>query len=83
MDESYRKAGKLDTNAFATPFDVHSTGLMDVIVEDLLADADMNRRVYAELYKLNVYGRITGFRCVRLGLMDCFIHRTRFILQTT
>ncbi|KAI0077134.1 hypothetical protein K474DRAFT_1707573 [Panus rudis PR-1116 ss-1] len=55
LDESYRKAVKLDTKYFATKFDITSSGLLGIIKGDLLAQGNAGRDVRAELYKLNVY----------------------------
>lgn len=73
LDESYRKAGKLDRSEFATGFDVHRNGLVDIVRNDLLNDEEVQGSIRAELYKLNVYGALqsvvnyslakhTGFR---------------------
>lgn len=57
LDETYRKAGKLDSAYFATKLDVISSGLMDAVRFDLLPGHQCQRQIRAELYKLNVYGR--------------------------
>ncbi|KAG9316294.1 nucleophile aminohydrolase [Chiua virens] len=59
LDESYRKAGKMDLDAFVTSFDPRSVGIHDVIERDLLAT---DRSVEFELYKLNVYGKDGFFK---------------------
>ena len=59
LDESYRKAGKLDNTNFALKFDVERSGLIDVIRSDFLEERDERRPVKAELYKLNVYGMLS------------------------
>jgi hypothetical protein len=51
LDESYRKARKLEVANFATTFDLRSSGIMDVVRAVLLEGHDS---VEAELYKLNV-----------------------------
>lgn len=56
LDESYRKAGKLDVANFATKFKLEKSGIMDAVCAALLEGHDSNRHVEAELYKLNVYG---------------------------
>jgi hypothetical protein len=56
LDESYRKARKLDVAHFATTFELRKSGIMDVVRAALLEGHDSNRPVEAELYKLNVYG---------------------------
>ena len=55
-DEKYRKAGKLDSTDFATKVDLERSGLMDAIRYDLLEGREGTRPIWAELYKLNVYG---------------------------
>jgi len=56
LDESYRKAGKMDVADFTTNFVVEDLGLMDVIRSELLEGHESNKAIKAELYKLNVYG---------------------------
>lgn len=56
-DETYRKALKMDTTAFATTFDPYSLGIIDTIAQVLLPsmqESRLHRAVKAELYKLNV-----------------------------
>lgn len=54
LDETYRKAGKMDLDAFATLLDPRSLGIHDIIERDLLAT---DQAVEFELSKLNVYGK--------------------------
>ncbi|KAJ7468267.1 hypothetical protein B0H11DRAFT_2305835 [Mycena galericulata] len=58
LDESYRKAGKLDLSKFAARFDV--AGLLETITPDILAGQSNtdgeDKFLRAEMYKLNVYG---------------------------
>lgn len=56
-DESYRKAGKLDAQDFAIPFNAVQAGLLDVISTELFEGEGQTPPLRAELYKLNVYGR--------------------------
>ncbi|KAJ7743271.1 hypothetical protein DFH07DRAFT_905141 [Mycena maculata] len=64
LDESYRKAGKMDLTKFAARFDVVASGLIDNIGPDILQgqDADGNKKLRAEMYKLNVYGPGSFFK---------------------
>jgi hypothetical protein len=81
LDESYRKAGKMDVTDFATNFVVEDSGIMDIIRSELLEGHESNKAIKAELYKLNVY---SGDR--RYGLTLCLAHtlfRQRSILQIT
>ena len=54
LDESYRKAGKMDAVNFSTNFNPYNTGIMQSIRSLLLKNPESPIRV--ELHKLNVYG---------------------------
>ena len=56
LDESYRKAGKMDVENFALNFNPVSSGLLKHVKERLFSVDFKPREVRAELYKLNVYG---------------------------
>ena len=56
LDESYRKAGKMDLENFVSALEVDNTGLLDVVRAGLLTGEQEDKPVRAELYKLNVYG---------------------------
>lgn len=58
VDEAYRKAGKMDNTKFSTLFNPRDAGLLDSVVTNLLRDRITTDEVYAELYKLNVYGML-------------------------
>ncbi|KAI1333093.1 hypothetical protein F5Y16DRAFT_407097 [Xylariaceae sp. FL0255] len=61
--ESYRKALKMDTDAFCTTFDPYSVGIIDTVAPILLPSVSgslTHRCVQAELYKLNVYSGPSG-----------------------
>ncbi|KAF8174470.1 hypothetical protein K438DRAFT_2023152 [Mycena galopus ATCC 62051] len=62
LDESYRKAGKMDLNKFAARFDV--AGLLETITPDIMQgqNADGDKFLQAEMYKLNVYGPGSFFK---------------------
>ncbi|KAJ7175085.1 hypothetical protein C8R43DRAFT_1057737 [Mycena crocata] len=64
LDETYRKAGKMDLDHFSARLDVVTSGILDVISPDILQgqDQDADRVVRAELYKLNVYGPGSFFK---------------------
>ncbi|KZT24052.1 hypothetical protein NEOLEDRAFT_1095043 [Neolentinus lepideus HHB14362 ss-1] len=63
LDESYRKAGKLDTADFAANFyPLNCEDLVCVLREHLLEGHDTNRSIKAELYKLNIYGPGSFFK---------------------
>lgn len=78
LDESYRKAGKMDTNNFATTFDIHKYLLIDRIHKQLFDAEDKSKPITAELYKLNVYGT-PGF--ISLGPNLIIPFRKRVVLQ--
>jgi len=52
LDETYRKAGKMDRDNFAVDFNPYEHGIMDVIAKSLVHATHYGVR--AELYKLNV-----------------------------
>ena len=54
LDETYRKAGKMDAVEFSTNFNPNSTGIMESIRCLLLKNPGSSIQV--ELHKLNVYG---------------------------
>lgn len=60
LDETYRKAGKLDTTQFLAAFDVEKSGLVDRVRSFLLEGFDQGVSLRTELYKLNVYGEISA-----------------------
>jgi hypothetical protein len=55
LDESYRKAGKLDLGRFA--WSKHLGGLDTIIRDGLVPFENGKKDVHFELYKLNVYGK--------------------------
>ncbi|KAF8895154.1 hypothetical protein BD779DRAFT_1668491 [Infundibulicybe gibba] len=57
LDESYRKAGKMDNDKFFTKFTPETYQLMERISAQLLDGEDQQRSIRAEPYKLNVYGK--------------------------
>ena len=66
LDESYRKAIKLDRSAFSIDFCPYETGIIDTVAQLLLPNAGVvNKGVRAELYKLNVRPR-ANHRIIRL-----------------
>ncbi|OSX57111.1 hypothetical protein POSPLADRAFT_1112134, partial [Postia placenta MAD-698-R-SB12] len=61
-DETYRRAGKLDSAHFSVKVDLLNSGLLDLICDDLLDDDYEERGIRAEMYKLNVYGKDSFFK---------------------
>jgi hypothetical protein len=62
LDESYRKASKLDGSAFSTDFCPYKLGIICTAAEVLMPGVGLgwSRAVEAELYKLNVGGPRVG-----------------------
>jgi len=60
-DETYRKAGKLDTSKFSAQFASVSADILEEIRERLVPEDQFGDRpsLHGELYKLNVYGMCT------------------------
>jgi hypothetical protein len=56
LDETYRKAGKLDPERFASPLHPAQTDLMKIVRGYLLEGTQSTESIVAELHKLNVYG---------------------------
>jgi hypothetical protein len=56
IDETYRKAGKMDLECFSPMLDVFRTDLVKIIYDYLLEGTQSTKRIKIELYKLNVYG---------------------------
>ncbi|KLO11835.1 hypothetical protein SCHPADRAFT_905703 [Schizopora paradoxa] len=62
LDPSYRSAWKLDPINFATKLNILHAGLMDSIRYNLLSGDQGKQTFFAELYKLNVYGKGSFFK---------------------
>ncbi|KAG7096291.1 hypothetical protein E1B28_003738 [Marasmius oreades] len=60
LDESYRKAGKLDLGRFASTFD--AAQIFPTIIPYLIQGKDAEQRVEADMHKLNVYDKGSFFR---------------------
>ena len=56
MDETYRKAGKMDLELFSTPLVYDYTDIVKIVRDCLLDGTDSVRKLKVEPYKLNVYG---------------------------
>ena len=58
LDESYRKAGKLDAGKFSWPFTPANHGDFTVrLISGLFPSNSLHKGIRFELYKLNVYGK--------------------------
>ena len=55
LDETYRKAGKMDSERFASLLDPVQTDLMKIIRGHLLEGTQSTHHIIAKLHKLNVY----------------------------
>ncbi|KAF8636165.1 hypothetical protein AX17_003737 [Amanita inopinata Kibby_2008] len=64
-DESYRKAGKLGSDAFRPAFDPANLGLADSVRDRLLRGLQAQKPIRAELYNMNVYGKGSFFKAHR------------------
>ncbi|KAJ8079344.1 hypothetical protein PM082_021847 [Marasmius tenuissimus] len=64
LDESYRKARKMDTEKFSSKFSLEASHILPTVLPRLLVGFGKNdgREVEAELYKLNIYGEGGFFR---------------------
>jgi len=62
LDLSYRNAWKLDPAYFASKLNILHAGLMESIRYNLLQGNQGNMTFFAELYKLNVYGKGSFFK---------------------
>ena len=57
LDETYRKAGKLDAIHFSAAFDLSESDLPQVVSGALLEGHPANSAIRFEKYKINVYGQ--------------------------
>lgn len=60
LDESYRKAGKLNADDFSTNFNLEKSGILDIVRSELLMGHDETKQIEVERYKLNVYGMVNS-----------------------
>jgi hypothetical protein len=64
FDETYRKAGKMDSECFSPTLDPFHTNVMKIIRGYLLEGTQSTENIKIELYKLNIYG--THLICIHL-----------------
>ncbi|KAJ7886218.1 hypothetical protein B0H14DRAFT_2434285 [Mycena olivaceomarginata] len=63
LDETYRKAGQMSAKDFTTRFNLEKSGILDGVYTHLLEGfGETGKRIEAELYKLNVYGKGSFFK---------------------
>ena len=60
LDESYRKAGKMEPSEFSAQFSPSSLGIVELIRASFLQGRSA-KSIRVELYKLNVYGTTLSF----------------------
>jgi hypothetical protein len=68
-DETYRKAGNMDSECFSPMLDPFRTNLVKMIYGCLLEGTQSTKRIEVELYKLNVYS--THPISIHLHLTPC------------
>jgi hypothetical protein len=61
LDETYRKAGKMDSECFSSMLDPSNTDLIKIVRGYLLESLQSNMGIKAELYKLNIYSKYLIF----------------------
>jgi hypothetical protein len=82
LDETYRKAGKLDSECFSPMLDLRHTDLMKIIRDYLLEGTQLTKGIKTELYKLNVYGmHLSNLHSPPFDTM--LLPRSRVILQAS
>ena len=57
LDETYRKAGKMDSGSFSSMLDPFHTDLIEIVRGYLLEGSKSTTGIKAELYKLNIYSK--------------------------
>jgi hypothetical protein len=72
LDETYRKAGKMDVTGFCTDFNLSEHGITDTVVQ-ALGQRGVSNYIYngvrAELYKLNVGSSQETWRILPLKIL--------------
>jgi hypothetical protein len=56
LDETYRKAGKMDKEHFASKLEDEVPKILDAVRPVLFTGGEEKTNIRAELYKLNIYG---------------------------
>jgi hypothetical protein len=81
LDESYRKAGKMDSECFSLTLNPVHGSLLEIIRGYLLEGTQSTKKIKTELYKLNVYG--THLIFIHLHFDTTLLSRQRVILQAS
>jgi hypothetical protein len=71
LDETYRKAGKMDSECFASTLVPFHTDLIKIVRGYLLEGTKSTMGIKAELYKLNIYSKYSIFVHPHLVLCCC------------
>jgi hypothetical protein len=80
LDETYRKAGKMDRTHFAARLEEEVPKILNAIRPVLFTDGEEKTNIRAELYKLNVYGLYLSF-CVTHPMANHVLSRRGCVLQ--
>jgi hypothetical protein len=78
LDETYRKAGKIDSECFASMLDPFKTDLIKIVRGYLLEGLESNKGIKAELYNLNICSKYLIFVHPYSGAMLLPRHRLIF-----
>jgi hypothetical protein len=70
-DETYRKAGKIDKEAFSCKLDEDVSKILDAVRPVLFTGGEEKTNIRTELYKLNVYGDAPSVLTVGLEADSC------------
>jgi hypothetical protein len=80
LDETYRKAGKMDRTHFAARLEEEVPRILNAIRPVLFTDGEEKTNIRAELYKLNVYG-LFFLLCVPRPIANHLFSRRGCVLQ--
>jgi hypothetical protein len=78
LDESYRKAGKMDSGCFASMLDPSHTDLIKIVRGYLLEGLDSKEGIKAELYKLNIYSKYFVHSSLPSTMLNCRLDKGSF-----
>lgn len=82
LDETYRRARKMDVEDFAINMGFNFPDFLNHAVRRLLGAPHDDKSFRAELYKLNVYG-LSPLSCIVTGTDELMNLRPWLLLQTT
>jgi hypothetical protein len=60
LDETYRRAGKMDSECFSSMLNPYHTDLIKIVRGYLLEGLESKQGIKAELYKLNIYSKYSS-----------------------